>query len=226
MLRDLLYLFFPSYCSACDNTLFKNEQVICTRCRHELPLTHYHHLNVKKIEKVFYGRIPVINATALFSFQKESLVQNLIHNLKYRGQENIGVTLGQWLGSELQQIPNYQEIDIIIPVPIHKKRLAERGYNQVTKFGKEIATKLDAIYIDSVLKKKLHTSKQSKRKRLTRWKNAFETFEIKNGNLLENKHILIVDDIITTGATLEACAQVLLTIPNIKISIATMAITE
>ncbi|WP_109302216.1 ComF family protein [Aquimarina sp. AU474] len=226
MLRDLVYLFFPKYCAACDNALFKNERILCTSCRHELPLGNFHNVNAKKIEKVFYGRVNIENATALFLFQKGSLVQNLIHNLKYRGREEIGNELGKWLGNEISQNIDYQLIDVVIPVPLHQKRLRERGYNQVEQFGIEISKKLNADYVDSVLKKKSYNNKQSKRGKLTRWKNTAETFGTQNESLLENKHILIVDDIITTGATIEACVRALQTIPGIKISVASMAITE
>ncbi|TSE08006.1 ComF family protein [Aquimarina algiphila] len=226
MLRDLAYLLYPIYCAACNSPLYKNERLLCTSCRHELPLGNFHNVNAKKIEKVFYGRAKIENATSLFVFHKDSLVQNLIHNLKYRGREEIGTELGQWLGSDLSQITEYQDIDIIIPVPLHKKRLQERGYNQVEKFGIEIAKKLSAKYIDSVLKKKSYNKKQSKHGRLSRWINTSETFKVENESLLVNKHILLIDDIVTTGATIEACVKELNTIPGIKISIATMAITE
>ncbi len=226
MLSDLAYLLYPKYCPACDSPLYKNERILCTSCRHELPLGNFHNVNAKKIEKVFYGRIKIENATSLFVFQKDGLVQNLIHNLKYRGREEIGEELGKWLGQDLSEISDYQLIDIIIPVPLHKKRLKERGYNQVEKFGIEIAKKLQAKYIDSVLKKNSFNNKQSMRGKDTRWKNTSETFGIQNQSLLVNKHILLIDDIVTTGATLEACARVLKSIPGIKISIATMAITE
>ncbi|WP_299313327.1 ComF family protein [uncultured Aquimarina sp.] len=225
MLSDLAYLFYPIYCAACDNPLYKNERILCTSCRHKLPLGNFHKVNAKKIEKVFYGRAKIENATSLLVFEKDSLVQNLIHNLKYRGREEIGKELGIWLGQELTQLPDYQNIDYIIPVPLHPRRLRERGYNQVEKFGREIAKKLDTEYIDFVLKKNSYNEKQSKNSRLTRWINTSETFGIQNESLLINKHILIVDDIVTTGATIEACIQVLKTIPGIKISIATMAIT-
>ena len=135
MLRDLIYLFYPNYCAACDTPLYKNESVICTTCRHVLPLGNFHNVNAKKIEKVFYGRAKIENATSLLIFQKDNLVQKLIHNLKYRGKEEIGVELGKWLGQELSQISEYKTIDVIVPVPLHKKRLRERGYNQVEKFG-------------------------------------------------------------------------------------------
>ncbi len=226
MLRDLVYLFYPTYCVACDNPLYKNERLLCTSCRHELPLGDFHNVNAKKIEKVFYGRIKIENGASLLLFQKNGRVQNLIHNLKYRGHEEIGEELGKWLGEKLIQNTEYQDIDIVVPVPLHKKRLLERGYNQVEKFGVEIARKLNAMYVDSVLKKISYSQKQSKRGKGTRWDNTFETFGIQNESVFKNKHILLVDDIVTTGATIEACVHVLESIPGIKISIATMAITE
>ncbi|MDH7446152.1 ComF family protein [Aquimarina sp. 2201CG14-23] len=225
MLSDLAYLFYPIYCAACDNPLYKNERVLCTSCRHKLPLGNFHKVNAKKIEKVFYGRAKIENATSLLVFEKGGLVQNLIHNLKYRGREEIGKELGIWLGHELSQNTVYQDIDIVLPVPLHPRRLRERGFNQVEKFGQEIAEKLNAEYIDFVLKKNSYNQKQSKNSRFTRWMNTSETFGVQNESLLVNKHILIVDDIVTTGATIEACIQVLKSIPGIKISIATMAIT-
>ncbi|WP_025742472.1 ComF family protein [Aquimarina pacifica] len=226
MLRDLAYLFYPIYCAACDSPLYSNERLLCTSCRHELPLGNFHYVNAKKIEKVFYGRVKIENATALFVFHKDGLVQNLIHNLKYRGREEIAKELGLWLGSELCQLSEYQNIDVVVPVPLHTKRLRERGFNQVEKFGIEIAKKLDAEYINKVLKKSSYTSKQSKRDHMNRWINTAETFKVINESLLENKHILLVDDIVTTGATIEACVQELVKIKGIRISVATMAITE
>lgn len=226
MFNDLIYLLFPIYCSACDGPLHKNEKLLCTSCLHKLPLGNFHKVNGEKIKKVFYGRANIENATALFWFHKDGLVQNLLHNLKYRGQENIGVYLGDWLGPELQQNIKYQSVDIILPVPLHKRRLRERGYNQVHKFGVRIAEYLGADYIDFILKKKSYNKKQSKNKRSDRWFNTSETFHSEKKSLLENKHVLIVDDIITTGATLEACIETISDVPGIRISIAAMAFTE
>lgn len=226
MLNDLAYLFFPVHCSACDNPLHKNERLICSSCRHKLPLTNFHYSNAEILEKVFYGRVLIANITALFVFEKQGLVQNLIHNLKYRNQEKISTELGKWLGHELSQITAYQEIDAVIPVPLHKLRLKERGYNQVAEFGREISLKLNAQYVENVLKKNIHTAKQSKRKQDNRWENIARSFSLENESSLQNKHILLVDDIITTGATLEACANTLSKIPGIKISIAAMAFTQ
>ncbi len=226
MLRDLAYLFYPIHCAGCDSPLYSSEKVLCTTCRHSLPLGNFHNLNAKKIEKVFYGRVKIENAIALFSFQKDGIVQNLIHNLKYRGQQEIGEELGKWLGNVMTHNTDYKHIDSVIPVPLHKKRRQERGYNQVHKFGIEIAKSLDAKYIDSILKKKSYSKKQSKHSKQSRWENIAETFTLENPSLLENKHILLVDDIITTGATIEACINTLKSIPGIKISIAAMALTE
>ena len=153
-------------------------------------------------------------------------MQKIIHDLKYRGNQRIGQELGKWLGAELARNNNYNNIDIVVPVPLHKKRLKERGYNQVERFGKEIALALNAQYQDKVLLKKSYNKKQSKSGRFHRWMNTSETFTMTNTSLLENKHILLVDDIITTGSTIEACVNQLKSIKKIKISVAAMAFTE
>lgn len=224
MLKSLANLFFPKVCYACLNHLNDNEDTICTNCRHDLPVTNFHFDNNKAIEKALYGRAKIENGTALLRFEKQGLVQQLIHGLKYKGYENIGFILGNWLGAELKETGNYNDVDIVIPVPLHKKKLKSRGYNQVEKFGQQIAKALSAKYVDDVLIKVTNNKSQSTKKRLARWNNNEELFTIQNKTKIENKHILIVDDIITTGATLEACIFVLHLAKNIKISIATMAI--
>ncbi|GAA4949683.1 ComF family protein [Algibacter agarivorans] len=193
-------------------------------CRHDLPVTNFHFDDSDDVAKVLYGRAKIEDGTALFRFEKKGNVQQLIHNLKYRDHENIGFLLGNWLGGELKTIKNYKTIDIVIPVPLHKKKLKTRGFNQVAKFGQQIAEALNADYMDDVLLKLTNTKTQSKKGRLARWINSEELFAIQNIPSIENKHILLVDDIITTGATLEACISVLNEAKNIKISIATMAI--
>ncbi|TXG36825.1 ComF family protein [Seonamhaeicola maritimus] len=224
MFKSLVNLFFPKVCYACLNLLNDNEDTICIDCRHELPVTNFHFDNNEAVKKVLYGRANIENGTALFRFEKKGLVQNLIHGLKYKGYENIGYVLGNWLGGELKTIDSYKSIDIVVPVPLHKKKIKKRGYNQVAKFGQQIAESLDAIYTEDALVKITNTKSQTKKTRLSRWKNSDELFTLKNINSIENKHILLVDDIITTGATLEACASVLNYAKNVKISIATMAI--
>ncbi|KAB1068356.1 ComF family protein [Tamlana haliotis] len=226
MLNHLVDLFFPKICAACQLQLPDNVETICLDCRHDLPVTNFHFTHDKSVKKVLYGRTKLENATALFRFDKKSPVQELIHNLKYRDQENIGKVLGDWLGSELQTIEAYQHIDLVIPVPLHKKKLKKRGYNQVSKFGEQIAKALHASYREDLLLKISSSESQAHKKRFARWQNNSEQFTLNYLEGLENKHILLVDDIITTGATLESCATVLNQAKNIKISIATMAIAS
>lgn len=224
MFKSIVNLFFPKVCYACLNLLNDNEDSICIDCRHDLPVTNFHFDDNDAVKKVLYGRAKVENGTALFRFEKKGLVQQLIHGLKYRGYENIGGLLGNWLGGELKTVESYNTVDVVIPVPLHKKKLKKRGYNQVAKFGQCIAKALNKDYKDDVLLKVTNTKSQVNKKRFARWNNNEELFTLKNTNAIENKHVLLVDDIITTGATLEACITVLHQAKNVKISIATMAI--
>ncbi len=226
MIKNLLNLFFPKICYACTELLSDNESHICTSCRHNLPITNYHFENDSTVEKVFYGRVKIEKATALLRFQKKGRVQQLLHNLKYKGHEKVGEVLGLWLGGELNETGNYGKIDIVIPVPLHKKKLRKRGYNQVAKFGEEIAKALKSEYLDNVLIKNTATSTQVFKNRMARWTNSLENFSLQNAGLITGKHILIVDDIITTGATIEACVNILQKANDVKISVATMAIAE
>ena len=223
-MKNLLNLFFPKVCYACSHLLTDNESHICTTCRHNLPVTNYHFENNDAVEKVFYGRVKLEHATALLKFQKKGIVQHLLHNLKYRSHETISTVLGEWLGNELKTVEAYKKIDVVIPVPLHKNKLRKRCYNQVAMFGIEISKALNAEYIDNVLIKTTATKTQVFKKRVSRWNNTNEIFTIANTNLIQGKHVLLVDDIITSGATIEACSNMLNKAKNIKISVATIAI--
>lgn len=226
MIKNLLNLFFPKICSACSLQLSDNEIQICTHCRHQLPLTNFHDDPNNEVHKRLYGRVKLACATALLHFSKKGIVQELMHNLKYRGQESIGEFLGEWLGSELSQLEAYKTIDVVIPVPLHKAKLKSRGYNQVDKFGQALAKAINAEYNTSILIKTANTKTQVFKDRLKRNTNESSNFKLTNTHLLANKHILLVDDIITTGATVEDCASQLLEIKGIILSLATMAITD
>jgi len=197
---------------------------ICLNCRHELPVTNFHLEDSEYAKKVFYGRLKLKNATALLRFHKKGHVQQLIHNLKYRGHERIGKLLGDWLGEELKTVAAYNDIDLVIPVPLHKTKLKKRGYNQVEKFGQQIAKALGVPYDADILIKTSATRTQVYKKRASRWQQNKGVFTIQNEDRLKGKHILLVDDIITTGATMEACANVLTKTHNNTLSIAAMAI--
>ena len=226
MVINLLNLFFPRVCLGCSAYLGDNETYICTSCRHQLPLTNFHLDGNETLKNVFYGRVNLEQATALLHFSKKGIVQQLMHNLKYRGQQKVGVFLGKWLGEELKTIKSYQDIDVVIPVPLHKSKLRHRGYNQVAKFGKEIANALEIEFNTKVLQKTKTTKTQVFKNRFLRTSSSSATFSISEKQTLKGKHILLVDDIVTTGATIESCANALLQIEGIKISVATMAITD
>ena len=225
-MKNLLNLFFPKVCEACNNVLSDNEVVLCTSCRHHLPVTNFHFDYAEDVKKVLYGRVKLENASALLHFSKKGIVQQILHNLKYRGHEDIGAFFGEWFGAELATLDHYKNIDVVLPVPLYKSKLRKRGYNQVTKFGEAIAKALNADYNDAVLIKTKSTKTQVFKGRLKRWNDDVALFDISENKSLVGKHILLVDDIITTGATVEACATVLLKIDNIKLSLATMAIAD
>lgn len=177
--------------------------------------------------EIFYGKCSVVQATALLKFQKRGITQELLHNLKYRGHQQISSFFGAWLGAELAETKSYQSIDMVVPVPLHKQRQKKRGYNQVEGFGKEIAKALQIPYRDDVLIKTSKTGTQVFKQRFTRFQNQEEAvFSMYKPKELIAKHILLVDDIVTTGATLENCMQVLQNNTDVMISIATIAITE
>jgi len=226
IIKDIFAVFFPETCLCCNENLLTNETIICLSCRHDLPLTNFSFEENNLIEKSFYGRIPLENATSLFYFFKKGNVQHLIHELKYKKQQQVGTFIGDWLGEQLAENHRFKTIDCIIPVPLHSKKLKKRGYNQVTTFGESLAKKLEIPYNPSILTRISSTKTQTKKLRLERWKNVQELFHVQNNLALENKHILLIDDVITTGATLEACYEALRHTKNLKISIACMAYTK
>ncbi len=226
MFLSLINLFFPKVCSGCHSFLLTNESVICTTCRHNIPLTN-HHLNLEnEAFKKFYGKIDVSFAMAMLYYNKKGIVQELIHNLKYKGHQEIGTVLGEWYAKELEKSELIKTVDCIIPVPLHQKRRKERGYNQIETFGRALSTTLDIPYNDKLLYRKKHTQTQSKKTLLNRSEGITHVFDVAYQQKDHNKHYLLIDDVLTTGATLEACARTLLQIPGTKISIICIAIAH
>ncbi|MEL1245225.1 phosphoribosyltransferase family protein [Flavobacterium sp. DGU11] len=222
MLRSLFNLLFPKACNGCDGLLLESEDVICTACRHDMPFT-LHHLNPEnETFKKFYGRLPLEHASAFVYFHKEGMVQQMIHNLKYRRQQDVGRFLGQLYAEDLKTVEALKDVTDIIPVPMHPKKLRQRGYNQVTEFGKALAEGLGKNYNEAILVKKVHTQTQTKKNLAARAAIA-NAFDINYTDADAEKHFLLIDDVITTGSTLEACGRELLKIPGAKVSIVTMA---
>jgi len=223
MLKALINLIFPPLCPGCDNPLQDETAVVCTTCRHDMPFTnHYLHTDNEVVKK-FLGRVALQHASALLYFHKEGIGQNLIHNLKYRRQQQVGTLMGQWFAPKLNQAVELKDVTDVIPVPLHPKKLRERGYNQAAGFGQAIAKGLGASYNDTLLLRNTYNKTQTKKNKEKRAEIINSAFNVKHSESDYNKHFLLVDDVITTGATLEACGKLLLQIPGARLSIVTIA---
>lgn len=226
ILKDFFKIFYPELCANCDSQLSQNEKTICTFCRHDLPLTNFLNYSDNKITKTFYGRVTIEKATSLLFFRKKGITKNLIHELKYKGNEEIGTFFGNWLGEILKDNNEFSDINFIIPVPLHPKKMKKRGYNQVSKFGEKLSYHLKKPFLENVLLRTSTSKTQTFKARFERFNNNDTKFQLNNTSIFKNKHILLIDDVITTGATLEACTKELQKTANVKISILTIAYTE
>jgi competence protein ComFC len=226
ILNDFFRIFYPDLCANCENQLEKNENTICTFCRHDLPLTNFTNYSENKIAKTFYGRIIIEKANTLLFYRKEGITKKLIHELKYKGNEEIGSFFGNWLGEILKQNNEFSDINLIVPVPLHPKKLKQRGYNQVSKFGEKLSYHLNKPFLENVLLRTSTSKTQTFKARFERFNNNDTKFQSNNTSSFKNKHILLIDDVITTGATIESCAKELQKTEGVKISILTMAYTE
>jgi ComF family protein len=221
--NDFVSLFFPVTCVSCGKSLYKNENNICTYCLYHLPKSNFHLTNDNPVAKIFWGRINIQSAAAFYTFNKGGNVQQLIHQLKYKGQQQVGISLGKLYGYELRNCPDFNSVDVIIPVPLHAKKQRKRGYNQSVCFAEGLAETMQLAIDSTILFRSAASETQTKKTRFTRWKNVESIFYVQNEQQILNKHILLVDDVITTGATLEACAQALLNVKGVKVSVATIA---
>ena len=225
-LADFVSLLFPQLCPACGVSLMAGEHIICTDCRFTLPFTNFHLQPDNIVAKQFWGKLDLEAAYALYFFAKGGKVQNLMHHFKYKGMPEIGVLLGNIAGEQLAKNDIFRTAEVIIPVPLHKKRLKERGYNQSACFAEGLADKLHAVVeIDNLVRVK-STETQTHKSRFSRFENMQEVFQVKYPEKLQGKHILLVDDVVTTGSTLEACGAQLMKISGVRLSIATIAYAE
>lgn len=223
---DFISLFYPRYCFSCEQGLAKGEEVVCTACMLELPRTHYHTDPANALFTRLHGRIPLDFAVAFFLFRKRGKVQRLLHQLKYNNHPEIGETLGRVYGEDLRQHYLDSQIDVIIPVPLHQSRKRRRGYNQSTEFGKGLASSMDKPCSDDVLIRTRKTETQTRKTKLRRWQNVKEVFHVAKPEQVRDKRVLLVDDVITTGATIEACARMLLESGCKSVSVASIAYTN
>ncbi|MBN2521808.1 MAG: ComF family protein [Bacteroidales bacterium] len=221
-LESLVSLLYPRNCYACNTSLVGNEIVLCTACRHSLPETGFYDSDDNPVMKLFWGRIPVVHATAFLFFEKSSKYQALIHQLKYNGKKEVGIFLGNLLGAALRNT-KFNETEVIVSVPLHRSKLRRRGYNQSDIIAGQISEITGKPHLTNVLKRRVNTRSQTGKKRYDRWKNVEGIFECCKPELIKNKHVLLIDDVVTTGATLEAAGRSILEVEGTCLSVASTA---
>ena len=224
--NDFLNLIYPRLCYGCYHHLVGNEKVLCSKCIYDMPLTHYCFEENNALEQLFWGRVKVEKAVAYYHYRKGSRYQDLLHLFKYRGKMEIGYELGRMLGKTLSTHPHFLTTDVLVPVPLHWKKEKKRGFNQSEIIAKGINQVLNKQLILQNVKRNVDTSSQTSKSRYERWQNVENIFTVQNKDLFRNKHVLLIDDVVTTGATLEAMAAVIQEIENTKISIAALAVAD
>ncbi len=224
--NSLLEFLYPTLCISCGNRLVTQERFLCIDCWHDLPVTNFHFHTDNKVAQLFWGRVEIENATAFFAYNKGSNYQQLIHFIKYKGLKELGFETGRRFGNALLASPAFNTVDIIVPVPLHPKKQKIRGYNQSEWIAKGMSESMNKTVLINNLRRNLHTSTQTRKNRFERWENVENIFEVTNPDEFRGKHILLIDDVVTTGSTLESCAFQLLQIENVKVSIATLAFAD
>lgn len=223
-LSDFFNLMYPNLCIVCSENLLKNEHHLCITCLHGIPKTNFHLIHDNPIEKRFWGKVPVFRGTAFFFFQKGSPFQKLLHCLKYKGNKEIGQVLGKYAATDLLDSPDFALVDVIIPVPLHPQKHKIRGYNQSEWIGKGLSEILDKPQDTRTLIRVRENTTQTKKSVFERYENTEGIFDLTDKTTLSGKHVLLVDDVLTTGSTLEACISALLETDGIKISVFTLAV--
>jgi ComF family protein len=221
--NDLLNFLFPELCVICSRTLVAQEQEICLHCINDLPLTYFHLDNENPISKIFWGRKDVVMATAMYHYGKGNKIQKYLHALKYQNHPYLGKKAGLVYGNVLKNNLEISQCDFIIAVPLHDLKLKVRGYNQSQVFAEGLSESLEIPILNNVLNRIKNTATQTKKTKEERAKNVKGVFEIKNSDALKGKNIILVDDVVTTGATLEECCAELNKIEGLKIYILCIA---
>jgi ComF family protein len=225
ILHSFTHLFYPSTCCGCNSDLLSEQTLFCIYCQASMPLTGFEFFSGNPIEKIFWGRTEIEAATAHLYFTNGSIIQHSLHLLKYQGRKEIGIYFGQSMGKLLKQSIRFQTCELIIPLPLFSAREKKRGYNQASMIATGISQKLNIPVISDAVIRIKKTATQTHKSRIQRWKNMEATFKIRDPQKILGKHILLVDDVVTTGASLEACARVLLEIQGLRVSIACLAHT-
>jgi len=221
--NQIFSLFYPNLCAGCHVDLVRHEKIICLSCWETLPKTNFHLRETNPVAQKFWGKINIQHATSFYYFNKEGRLQQILHALKYRKQFDVGILLGQKMGVDLLYADWIKNIDLIIPIPLSKEKMRIRGYNQSESIALGLSAVLNIpVQTNTVIRVK-NTASQTNKNIAERMENVKNAFAVQDAEKLKNKHVLLIDDVLTTGATLEACARELHTIENCKISIATIA---
>lgn len=223
--KDFLDMLYPRLCITCTERLMSQEKLVCIPCWSDLPATHYHLSPDNKVAQLFWGRVHLKHATSYYAYQKGSRYQRLIHRMKYSGMKELAYHCGQKFGHALKKSV-FTEIDLIVPVPLHPDKLKKRGYNQALWIAKGLGETMEKPVEGAYFERKMNTATQTRKTRFERWQNVEEIFEATDPSHFTGKHILLVDDVVTTGSTLEACASEFLKLENTSVSIATLAFAE
>ncbi len=220
---DLVSLLFPADCAGCGVPLLRNEQEICTDCLSKLPFTSHQHYGANEVERLFWGRVPLRAGMALMNFSKGTRVQTLLHAIKYKGRADLGVCLGRMLGKYLLESDRFPVVQKVVPVPLHPQKERMRGYNQSEMIARGLAEAIGVAIRPQDLVRNFRSDSQTGRGRFDRWANVRGRFSLRSPHRLRNAHVLLVDDVVTTGATLESCAEALQVGGNCSVSVATLA---
>ena len=228
ILRSILSLFYPECCYVCDKKLVEGENYICLDCLLKMPKTNYHFQTENGAADRFKGKIPYEKAASFIFYNKGGFSQNLMKSIKYKGNLGLGQYLGRLMAQSIQESsPFFEDIDSLVPIPLHRKRQKARGFNQAEEIAKGIKQVTAIPICNDLVSRKMQTQTQTKKGRYARWLNTIDIFAAEKKNDFICNHILIIDDVLTTGATIEACAQAILqSYTDVKISILTLAVTE
>jgi len=223
--KDVQNIFYPRLCLTCDTLLHDSENLLCHNCFTQLEFTHFDLIGTNPLSERLSAVVNIQNASALFLFQKNGVIQDLIHHLKYQNRQDIGQFLAELAGNFYDKNSFQQNFDLIVPVPLHKKKQKKRGYNQLTKFGENLGNYFSVPYKGNILIRSVYTESQTTKNIEDRRENVANVFQVLNPEKYIGKHFLLIDDVITTGATIEACAETILKqVPNSKLSILAMAV--
>jgi ComF family protein len=222
-LNDSLNLFFPELCCGCGNYLFPQEEGICDFCFYHLPRTGFHHHAENPVAGIFSGRVRIMGAASFLYFKKAGMVRNIVHALKYKGRTDLGLILGKEYGKELKSAGTFSECSLIVPVPLHWKKLRTRGYNQCEAFASGLSDSLGIPLSTDSLRRNVPSETQTHKSRFSRWNNVSGSFSVSGHFSMENTRILLVDDVITTGATIESCIRAIMAAGCREVAVATLA---